>query len=185
VIKQFEKLLAKIPEGTHAHPRIVHTIVEEGSWNDDEEIQRLWGGLLASSCTKTGDDDSNLIFAKLLKNLTRMQARILKYACENSGKRTLAGLIFPHHLIIPFQTLCQVAEEKNLDRFDREMDDLRMIGLLNLRGGITATPGQNAADDSEVDVTPTPLALHMYVRCAGSRLSPIDFFKVQPETPAS
>ena len=45
-----------------AHPRVALSIIENGSLNDNPEIQELWAGLFASSCTKDGQDDENLIF---------------------------------------------------------------------------------------------------------------------------
>ena len=69
-----------------AHPRVALAIIENGSLNDNDEIQEMWAGLFASSCTKDGQEDENLIFVNLLKQLTIAEARILKYACENSRK---------------------------------------------------------------------------------------------------
>src|SRR5687767_1268455 len=34
---------AMTPEGVHAHPRVVHSIVEAASWNEDPAVQDLWG----------------------------------------------------------------------------------------------------------------------------------------------
>ena len=65
------------PESLHAHPRLVCRIIEEGSWIDDGLLQSHWAGLLASSCTPDGKDESNLIFLDLMHRLTTMQARIL------------------------------------------------------------------------------------------------------------
>ena len=53
----------------HAHPRLVGTVIEEGSWADDKILQEMWGGLLASSCSIDGCNDSNLIFVGLFNNL--------------------------------------------------------------------------------------------------------------------
>src|SRR5262245_22227473 len=39
-------------EQKHAHPRLVGAIVEHGSWVDAENVQEMWAGLLASSCTE-------------------------------------------------------------------------------------------------------------------------------------
>jgi len=39
-------------KSVQAHPRLVGAIIEQGSWTDDEEVQQMWAGLLASSCTQ-------------------------------------------------------------------------------------------------------------------------------------
>jgi len=45
----------------HAHPRLIHTALENSSWTDDDLVQSLWAGLITSSCTPTGKDDYNLL----------------------------------------------------------------------------------------------------------------------------
>lgn len=87
--KAKEKLEEHSPDDSnnaHAHPRVVFSILEHGSWNDDDYVQNFWAGLLASSCTDEGDDDSNLLFINLLADLTKLQARILDYVCRIATK---------------------------------------------------------------------------------------------------
>jgi len=63
-----EKLEQQRPtsDKVQAHPRILGSIIDNCSWTDDAELQDLWAGLLASSCTSDGKDESNLIFTNLL-----------------------------------------------------------------------------------------------------------------------
>src|SRR5688500_17004053 len=70
----------------HAHPSLVPNIVEEGSWSDDKQVQSMWAGLLASSCSNSGTDESNLIFINILKQLTSLEVTIINHACEKSKK---------------------------------------------------------------------------------------------------
>jgi hypothetical protein len=178
--QKLEQRLAenKVPQGAHAHPRLVHSIVEQGTWVEDSTVQDLWAGLLSSSCTESGDDDSNLLFVNLLGSLTKLQARVLKYACEEAQKVvTPGGLIQAMALGVTFEKLCEVAGENDIHRLDRELDHLRGLGLI--RGGLYPEIA------SFVPLTPEPLALHMYVRCQGSRATPAEFFKItQPAAPA-
>jgi hypothetical protein len=168
---KLKQKLAGLPEGVHAHPRLVRSIVEESSWIEDAAVQDWWSGLLSSSCTDTGDDDSNLLFINLLGNLTKLQARLLKYACENARKSVSpTGLIQAGHLAVSLEELCQIAQETDIQRLDRELDSLRGMSLLD--GGI------HPYGHPTVVLTPTALALHMYVRCSGSRASPMEFFQV-------
>lgn len=161
----------EISKDAHASPRLVHTIVEEGSWADDAIVQDLWAGLLSSSCTDSGDDDSNLIFSNLLSQLTKLQARILKFACENAKKSNSAGLVVADDLILTLARLKEIADERDVQRLDREMDCLRELGLISL--------GFQIGNTTVAYITPTTLALHMYVRCQGSRLSPIEWFALK------
>lgn len=165
------------PSDVHAHPRLVSGILEEGSWIEDPVVQDLWGGLLSSSCTETGDDDSNLLFVNLLSELTKLQARLLKYFCENAPKSAgMNGLIISEPITLSLDTLTQISSETDIHRLDREMDHLREVGLID--GGFQA-----ASQSTDAHVVPTALALHMYVRCQGSRASPIDFFDIEVPKP--
>jgi hypothetical protein len=163
------------PSDAHAPPRIVHEIFEQASWTDDAMLQDMWAGLMSSSCTPDGDDDSNLIFANLLGQMTKLQARILKYACENASKvSSRDGLIHCNELPVSMESLFQIAEETDLQRLDRELDYLIASSLLAEGAGFVTEYNQTRAS-----LTPTPLALHMYVRCQGSRKSPAQFFELQ------
>jgi hypothetical protein len=177
-MKRLEQKLTenKVPEASHAHPRIVSSIVEQSSWIEDSAIQDMWAGLLSSSCTGTGDDDSNLLFVNLLSSLTKLQARVLNFACE---KTTIAaspgGLVLAGRVQLDIDQLVEIAEEKDIHRLDRELDHLRAVGLIE--GGILPHEPKFAI------LTPTSLALHMLVRCKGSRASPLEFFNLNSQKP--
>lgn len=69
-----------------ANARVGLSIIDECSKVDDEELQNLWAGLFASSCSEDGKDDSNIIFVDILKRLSSVEARVLAYACEHCPK---------------------------------------------------------------------------------------------------
>lgn len=50
VIQGADEILRLEPDHTnlHAHPRLVSKIIDESSWADQSEVQKLWSGLLAS-----------------------------------------------------------------------------------------------------------------------------------------
>ena len=72
--KKFNK--ASVSEKSSAHPRLVISIIENGSWPDDDLVQNMWAGLLASSCSPANDDESNLIFVNFLAQMTSSEAKI-------------------------------------------------------------------------------------------------------------
>jgi hypothetical protein len=93
-----------------AHPRVALAIIENGSLNDSDEVQEMWAELFASSCTKTGQEDENLIFVDLLKQLTVAEARVLKFACENATKILHeTGLILSNELTLDCKTLIEIS----------------------------------------------------------------------------
>jgi hypothetical protein len=155
----------------HAHPRLVGKVMNEGSWADDEKVQDMWAGLLASSCTKDGRDETNLIFMNLLSQITSVQARILNHACESSKKKVSpAGWLNADYLQIELKQLQELVAINDFHRLDRELDHLRTLGLI--QGGFD--PCSTLAL-----ITPTALALQMYVRCQGFTGSPVTYFGLE------
>jgi len=156
--------------GAHAHPRLVAATLEHGSWSDDKVLQEMWGGLLTSSCSEDGRDESNLIFINLLSQLTSLQVRILNYACDKANKVvTTEGLILPARggLFVDVPKLKEIAGTDDIHRLDREMDHLRGLELIKM-GFSERTP--------TADIIPTALAFYLYVRCQGFTGSPAEFF---------
>lgn len=156
-------------QDVHAHPGLVAAIIEHGSCSDDETLQKLWGGLLASSCSSNGRDESNLIFVNLLSQLDGLQFRALVYGCDKSEKAvTTDGHIAPSkQLYVDILTLKSITESDDLRRIDRELNHLRDLELLS-----------SAVDPrvARIDITPTALALNFYVRCHGYSGSAVKFF---------
>jgi hypothetical protein len=85
IIEDTRAIIERIEPRLSAQPRIVARVLEDGSWTDDETLQSLWAGLLATSCTAEGGTDENLLFFDLLKNLTIGQARIVENVCMALG----------------------------------------------------------------------------------------------------
>lgn len=180
--KAEEKLIKYNPEkDQHAHPRLVAEILNKGSWEANEEVQDMWAGLLASSCTKDDTDESNLLFINILSQLTSLQAKILNYVCEN-GRKTLskAGwLQSADELVVHLDILQTITNCTDFHRLDRELDHLRNLGLI----GQSGLGGGFGPDSTDADITPTGLALQMYVRCKGFIDDPSTFFELVKSDP--
>ena len=155
------------------NPRLVHIAIEEASWIDDTHVQSMWAGLLAASASSEPSSDDNLLFMNLLKQLSTLEARILRVAVERARKTTTQhGLIMAEPVAhLPVRELPEVFGIQDLQRLDRELDHLRQLGLI--AGGIHLF-------DDRADLTPTSLALHLYVRAHGSRLSPAAYWNLEP-----
>ena len=158
-----------------AHPRIIYSALENGSWAEDDFMQNLWAGLLASSCTPNGKDESNIILINLLSQLTCNQARIISHICQNAdtymGK---AGFIACEVLHMEAQELLEISGIDDIHQLDRELDHLRGLELITAGfdiNGLTA------------DVTPHALCLQLFARSQGFVGSPIDYYGAKEKSP--
>ena len=159
-----------------AHPRVALSIIENGSLNDNCEVQDMWAGLFASSCTKDGQEDENLIFVNLLKQLTVAEARILKYSAERAKKVIYKnGLILGGELTLDCKTLIEISGIDEIHRLDRELDHLRSLELI----GSGVGGGGFSLDDENLtaDISPTALALNLYVKSQGHNTDPAIYWK--------
>ena len=180
IIKTLEKAQGKMEfDGKDlnlmANARVGLNIMEGCSEVDNDELQDLWAGLFASSCTPDGKDDSNMNFVDLLRRMSTVEAKIINYACNNC-KKTLHPneLITANHINVSIEDLIKIAETDDIYRLDREMDHMRSIELLissDFGGG-----GFEASDSLDADITPSPLALNLYYRTHSTGISPIDFW---------
>lgn len=159
-----------------AHPRVALAIIENGSLNDNSEIQEMWAGLFASSCSKNGQEDENLIFVDLLKQLTVAEAQIIKYASERARKIIHKnGLITGYRLNLDCKSLMEISGINEIHRLDRELDHLRSLELI---GSGLGTGGFSFNDEHLVaDISPTALALNLYVKSQGHNTDPAFFWQ--------
>lgn len=162
-----------------ANARVGLSIMEGCSVVDNEELQDLWAGLFASSCTPDGRDDSNMNFVDLLRRMSSVEAKILDYACCNCNKYIYPNqLILAEDITVPFDTLVKITETDDRYRLDSELDHMRSIELL-LQGGSFAGSGGGftASDNSlEANITPSSLALYLYLKTHSIGISPKVFW---------
>jgi hypothetical protein len=168
-----EKYKKFFQESAHAHPRLVSGILDHSSWTDSDDVHDMWAGLLASSCTSDGNDESNLIFVNILSQFTSLQAKTLKHCCETAQKAvSKGGWIHAEPYYLKLAKLEEVIQIKDLHRIDREMDHLRSLGIVD--AGFMP-------DSTLAKLTPTSLGLQMYVRCQGYLGSPLEFFGIKQD----
>jgi len=160
----------------HAPPRLVMKILSEGSWTDDEKVISFWAGLLASSCTKDGKDESNVIFLNILSQITSLQAKVIEYGCSHTTiKASEHGLLYAEELDATIMDIKSIVESEDLHRIDRELDHLRSLGMI----GGTMSAGGISLESGTVYVTPTPLSLQLYSRCKGHSGPLNNFYSIE------
>ncbi len=70
-----QKLGQKIEQPGQVSPKVLRTIIDEGSYADDEIAVEYFGGILASSRTEQGRDDRGARIGKILDSLSVYQIR--------------------------------------------------------------------------------------------------------------
>lgn len=169
--KSEEKYKRISQESLHAHPRLVASILDHSAWTDAADLHDMWAGLLASSCTPDGKDESNLIFVNILAQLTAVQGNIIKHCCETAQKGvSKGGWIHAEEYFLELPELEEIVGINDFHRLDRELDHLRALGIME--GGFMP-------DSKLARLTPSPLGLQMYVRCQGYTGSPLNFFGIE------
>ena len=161
--------------GRQAHPRIVGRTLESGSWEDDDQVQSMWAGLLASGCSKDGKDQSNLVFIHLLEQMTSAQAKILKFCCERAHKyKSAQGYVHSDVLQLTLDEVLLQLSSTNIHDADVQLDHMRELGVF--LGGFQTY-------ESFARIEPTSLGLSLYTRSTGFTGSPIDFFQITEVRP--
>jgi hypothetical protein len=178
-----EKLLQTTPEyeKRKAPPRLVRLAIEQGSWVEADEVRDMWAGLLASSCTEDGKDESNLIFMNILSQMTTSEARMLSYGCEHAEKsfREPNWVDIGMGAYVTLEQLKEISGVNDIHRIDRESDHMRTLGLIGT--GFFRVPIAVKPDPLAADLRPTDLGLQMYVRCQGALQSPAEYFGFEAE----
>ncbi|OHB49407.1 MAG: hypothetical protein A2Y10_19455 [Planctomycetes bacterium GWF2_41_51] len=132
IIKEAEKILTKRNncKSLYAHPRIAIKVIQEGSCVEDLNLQHMWGGLLASSCTEDGSDETNLIFVNILSQLSSAQARMINYWTPESMRRFCANLPNCNPIILKASELREISGLSDPAILVRELSHLGSLGLL-------------------------------------------------------
>jgi hypothetical protein len=156
-----------------AHPLLIGRIIEHGSWQDDDLVQNMWAGVLASSCTKTGQDQHNIIYTRLLEQLTTSQAHFIEHICISCPKSLSSnGLVEAGDFVFDISDVLETYGNTDIDAVDVELDHLRQVGLLH-RGFVFG--------ESQADIAPTTLCLNFYARCQGYIGSISEYYGVKAE----
>ncbi len=162
-----ERLLVNQPNAYSmvAHPDLIVRILEHGTWVDMEWIQELWAGLLASSCTFEGQDESNLVFINLLSRMAPLPTQILTAACAKATQAIAeSGSVSPYLLAFSAEEMAKITRSTNLAKIYRSIAELSELGLLEKGPRISSS-----AHPDTGKTKPTHLGLQMYARCQGIR----------------
>jgi hypothetical protein len=146
-----ETQLAADPDAARlrAHPKVVASILRNGSWAPSELAMQLWVGLFLSSCSVEEPDDSNVVLTEILIHLTPYQVAIYKNACE----RALASV---------------TSDDPNSASVILSPDEItKLTGITDLGRKLFDFTSYREIDT--FDITPSELGLVLYRHCLGKR----------------
>jgi hypothetical protein len=162
-----------------AHEHVVLRITEDSSWADEDSIQQLWAGLLASSCMHEPADESALFLIDLFSQLAPIHVRILVAACLRAAKTvTEMGVSASVQLTCSADEIMRISGSRDLVRIERDILHLSELGLFESR-----SKSSTLSLIDEANITPTSLGLELYARCHGYRGALEDFHRA--EVPAA
>jgi hypothetical protein len=175
--QQILKIQERLNDSIQAHPLLVSKIIENSSWSTEDDIQNMWAGLLSSTCTEDGKDDSNLIFVNILSQMTSIEVKLLNFICEKSPLEVdSANLVTGNYFKTTKQELCKICKTNDIHRIDRELDHLNTLGLID--GSFGYDENDNEIDPSIAYLSAEALGIHLYVRCQGTLKSPAEYFNI-------
>lgn len=101
------------PDGTQVHPKVLHEVLENGSWSDDDVAQEYLAGLLMAARTPDGKDENSAYLAGIVARLTADQIRLhhlVYFALHGTGLKDEYGLQTTmsqkkHSVYIPIEDL--------------------------------------------------------------------------------
>ena len=162
-----ERLLAQEPDAYSmaAHQDLILRILEHGSWVDVEWLQELWAGLLATSCTFEGQDESNLVYINLLSRMAPLPTQILTMACAKAMRAmTESAAASSTRLACSAEEIARITRSNNLLKIYKSIGELSELGL------VEKNPRSASSDNpAAAKAMPTQLGLEMFARCNGQR----------------
>lgn len=156
-------------------------IVENGSWAEDDLSHRFWAGILATSCTQEGSDESNMHLVKIMSEFATIHSRLFDAACTRCTKILWEpGSISALPVVCSSEELIQIAGAHDLMKIDRNLLQLADLGLLEPR-----EKSRFFVFTEDANLHPTSLGLEFYARCHGHRGEAHTFYQVTSPPPVS
>jgi hypothetical protein len=173
-----ENMVAPPPAADNVRARtpFVIRVLEEGSCTDEDWLLKYWGGLLATSCTPDGKEDSNLHFVEVLAQLPSIPVRILTVVCTRAIKFVSdTGSLSAKPLACDMAEMRAITGAKDF-QIKCDIERLATLGLIEKGSHKT----QMMMSSEQALVTPTTFALQMFARCNGQPGEPKEFYLAKP-----
>lgn len=197
ITKEAEKLIASknTNHQPNLHPRILHSVYEDGSWSEDEELQKMWAGLLTSSCFDDGTDRS-IIYVDILSKISKNEAILFNYVCKSSEWRITVSenLVEALPVFTEPKNLKTLTGINNFEDIDEAISHLQLLGLVTHEAHLPDNKHDpyDALENNEFDwersggdgqwynyiqLSLTSLGIRLFLKVQGIEKRPSEYFK--------
>jgi hypothetical protein len=164
-----------------ANPKVALAVIENGCNEENEELQTMWAGLLNSSFSPSGNNDEAIIYVQILKQFSIPEVKIFKYMCEMSEKGlTDEGLPLGQTVSIFVDELLRISGLKEAADVEAILNHLSALKLSERKEMIPSIGFRRFKDSLLAWLSPTTLALTLYVRCQGYGGAISDYWGLKP-----
>src|SRR5579863_1911392 len=147
------------------NPKAAVRILEVGSGSDEEWLHGFWAGLLITSISPDGREETNQEFVELFSQLTTIPIRIFTVTCTRAIKvLSESGEVMAKPLTCKMEELAATVGARG-PQIERDLDALTGLGLIERRGGNFSA----LRTSSETCISPTGLGLQLFALCNGHR----------------
>ncbi|WP_353707545.1 hypothetical protein ABRQ22_16770 [Cellulosimicrobium sp. ES-005] len=172
ILQRVSRRSEPMPDGEAVHPRVAHEVLDAGSWINDDVQQEYLAGLLLTSRSPGGADDSGTYYAGIASRMTAAQTR-LHFLIYASLEGTATGDQNP--ISIAFneaKELCVITETSELEKASgvtgqavvEALDALWRAGLIGQWGTGRVTPDR---PEPMSWAEPTSIGARLYLRARG------------------
>ena len=156
-------------------PGLLIRILEQGTSTEEDWLQQLWAGLVVSSCSTDGKDESNLRFIELFGMLTPVPIKLFTIVSAVSSKSVNDyGSVTVRPLACKLDDITVATGARGV-QIEREIERLAAVGLIEKKSANAPT----LAPSGEVVITASALGLELFARCNGHSGNISEFYTLE------
>ena len=179
IVLDAQTLLKSNPEGSEVRlpPSLLIRVLEQATNTEEDWLQQLWAGLVVSSCSTDGNDESNRRFVDLFGMLTPVPIKLFTIVSAVSSKfANEYGTVTARPLACKIDDITTATGARGV-QIERELERLAAVGLIEKKSANTPM----LAPTGEVVITASSLGLELFARCNGHKGRPSDFYTLEPK----
>jgi hypothetical protein len=197
ITRQAEELIANksadVPP--RLHPRVLQSIYENGSWSDEDVLQKMWAGLLAAACFDGGTDQS-IFYVDILSKMLKNEAVLFEHVCKSTEWRItwVENTVEALPLFTEPNRLRAVTGLNSFEDIEEAISHLQHLGLVKHESNLSEskTEQYDSVENEEfdwessgsdgqwlnyVELGLTSLGIRLFLKIQGIEKRPSEHFK--------